>query len=368
MCLVQKFMSRPARAIINLSRLRLNHQVAQSLSPDSKTVAVIKANGYGHGIKEVALALDNQADALAVACIEEALEIRAAGTKSPIIILEGFFDDNEIEIAVANNFWLVLSRIESIESILKMKLKGKLTLWLKIETGMRRFGMPCNDFKNAYAKVLACDFISNDIVAVTHFACADELDNVKTAEQINAFKEITKSLNVQHSLANSSGLLAWPDSHADWNRLGYMLYGNSPFKQAHKNTKNLLPVMTLVSAITSIKSIKRGDCVGYGATWEADRDSTIATVAIGYGDGYPRNARSGTPVLVNGVRVPLVGRVSMGVITIDITDYKNIMVGDDVTLWGDGLSINEIANNAATTGYELLAGMPARVPRIYHDS
>jgi len=361
-------MSRPARALINLSRLRFNLQIAQSLSPSSKTVAVIKANGYGHGLKEVALALDKQADALAVACIEEAMEIRAAGIKSPIIILEGFFDDNEIEIAIANDFWLVISCLESIEKIVKMKLKGKLTLWLKIETGMHRFGMSCNDFKSAYAKVMACDFINNNIVAVTHFACADELDNVMTAEQIDTFKQITTSVKVQHSLANSSGVLAWPASHADWNRLGYMLYGNSPFIQEHINTKNLLPVMTLQSAVTSIKSIKRGDSVGYGSIWIASRDSTIATVAIGYGDGYPRNARSGTPVLVNDVIVPLVGRVSMGVIVIDITDCTNIKVGDDVTLWGDGLSIDEVASNAGTTGYELLAGMPARVPRIYKNS
>ncbi|MFT5757695.1 MAG: alanine racemase [Alteromonadaceae bacterium] len=361
-------MSRPARAIINLSNLTLNLKVAQSLSPSSKTVAVVKANGYGHGLKEVALALDNNADALAVACIDEALEIRAAGVKSPIIILEGFYDKNEVEVAAANNFWLVLSCLESIDSILKMKLKDKLTLWLKVETGMHRFGLSYDDLNQAYAKLLASDAINKNIVIMTHFACADELDNQMTAEQIKEFKTLTVSTNVQHSLANSAGLLAWPESRAHWNRPGYMLYGVNPLKHDHINAKNLKAVMTLKSAITHIKSIESGDSVGYGSAWTADRDSTIAIVAIGYGDGYPRNARNGTPVLVNGVRIPLVGRVSMGVITIDITDNKNIAVGDEVILWGDGLSISEVASNAGTVGYELLAGMPARVPRIYQES
>lgn len=361
-------MNRPARAIINLSNLRHNLQVAKSLSPKSKTVAVVKANGYGHGLKEVALALDSDADALAVACIEEALEIKATGVKSPIIILEGYFDESEIEVAVTNDFCLVLSRLDSVESILKMKLKGKLTLWLKVETGMHRSGMSADDFNKAYAKLIKSELINRDIVVVTHFACADELDNPMTTKQIAEFTLLTSHLNVQQSLANSAALLAWPASHAHWNRPGYMLYGVSPFKQKHINTKNLLPVMTLKSAITSIKSIKRGDSVGYGSIWTAGRDSTIATIAIGYGDGYPRNARSGTPVLVNGERVPLVGRVSMGVIIVDITDFKNIIVGDEVILWGNGLSISEVASYADTVGYELLAGMPARVPRIYQDS
>jgi len=361
-------MSRPARAIINLSKLKLNHNVAQSLSPDSKTVAVVKANGYGHGIKEVALALDSDADALAVACIDEALELRSIGVKSPIIILEGFFDESEVHVAVANNFWLVLSRLESIDGILKMKLKDKLTLWLKVETGMHRFGLSFDDLNKAYEKLLVCHSINKDVVVMTHFACADELENNMTADQIAEFRKVTADLNVQHSLSNSAALLAWPESHAHWNRPGYMLYGENPLDQEHVNAKALKPVMTLISAVTSIKAIKTGESVGYGSMWTATRDSTIATVAIGYGDGYPRNARNGTPVLVNGVRVPLVGRVSMGVITVDITDQKHIAVGDDVILWGDGLSISEVASNAGTVGYELLAGMPARVPRVYIDS
>jgi len=361
-------MSRPARAIINLSNLRHNLKIAQSLSPQSKTIAVVKANGYGHGIKEIALALDSGADALAVACIEEALVLRTAGVKSPIIILEGYFDESEIKVAVTYDFCLVLSTLDSVETLLKMKFKNKLTVWLKVESGMHRFGLSADDFNKAYAKLIKSELINKEIVVVTHFACADELDNSMTTEQILEFKTLTANLNLEHSLANSAGLLAWPASHAHWNRPGYMLYGVSPFKQKHINTKNLLPVMTLKSAVTSIKNVKCGDSVGYGSIWAANRDSIIATIAIGYGDGYPRNARNGTPVLVNGERVSLVGRVSMGVITLDITDFKNIVVGDEVTLWGDGLSISEVAEYANTVGYELLAGMPARVPRIYQDS
>jgi alanine racemase len=361
-------MSRPARAIINLSRLKRNFDIAQSLSPNSKTIAVVKANGYGHGLKEVALALDNDADALAVACIDEALEIRAAGVKSPVIILEGFYDKNEVDVAVANNFWLVLSCLESIEHISKMELKGRLTLWLKVETGMHRFGLSYDDFKTAYVKILGCNSINKNIVVMTHFACADELENTMTSDQIIEFKNITSGLNIQFSLANSAALLAWPESHSHWNRPGYMLYGESPLSQEHVNATGIKPVMTLKSAITTIKFIKSGDSVGYGSIWTANRDSKIATVAIGYGDGYPRNARNGTPVLVNGARIPLVGRVSMGVITIDITEQKDIAVGDEVILWGEGLSISEVASHAGTLGYELLAGMPARVPRIYQNS
>ena len=198
----------------------------------------------------------------------------------------------------------------------------------------------------------------------THFASADEADNCQTGRQIALFEQITRDLEGPRSAANSPGILAWPESHFDWIRPGYMLYGNSPFADPLPPAQRLQAVMTLRSAVISLRDVAPGESVGYGASWSAERPSRIATVTIGYGDGYPRLAAHGTPVLVNGHRAPLAGRVSMDMITVDVTDVPGVLVGDPVVLWGPGLPVGEVARHAGTIGYELTTRMPLRTPRV----
>jgi len=205
---------------------------------------------------------------------------------------------------------------------------------------------------------------SDEPVIYTHFASADDVASEQTRHQLQVFDAVCANLPAQRSAANSPGVLAWPEAHYDWIRPGYMLYGNSPMAAPHPNAQALQPVMTLTSAVISLRDVPTGEAVGYAASWTASRASRIATVTIGYGDGYPRLAPNGTPVLVNGQRAPLAGRVSMDMITVDVTDLPGVRVGDTVVLWGDGLPLAEIAGHVGTIGYELTTRMPARTPRV----
>jgi alanine racemase len=369
-------MSRPTQALINLVALKHNVKVTKSLSPQSKIMAVIKANAYGHGLSQIGQALDKEVDALAVACIEEALTLRKAGINLPILLLEYAFDANEISIAAEQNFWLMLTRAETVDTLLSIKVTSPVGVWIKVDTGMHRLGLPPEQLNHTYQRLVACAHIQSDIVLATHFACADELDNTMTLKQLNDFEAICNDIQsankLASSLANSAAVLGWPETHSNWNRPGYMLYGNLPFAIDDENhqkisskAKQLKVVMTLQSAIINLREIPIGESVGYGSAWTATRVTKIATIAIGYGDGYPRHAKNGTPVLVNGHRVALIGRVSMDMIMVDVTDLDTVTVGDKAILWGEDLDVNEVAACANTIGYELLAGMPARVPRIY---
>ncbi len=359
-------MARPNQARLDLGALRHNLAHARALAPHSKVMAVVKANAYGHGAVSIAKALAPLVDALAVACIEEALELRDAGITSPILLLEGFFEDSEVAIAAAKNFWLCIDNEWQLACLEALRLEQPVKIWLKIDTGMHRLGIDVKDIGSTLKRLNSCINVIDDIVLCTHFASADKLDNMLTQRQIKRFEQACEAHPGERSAANSSGLLGWPQSHFDWVRPGYMLYGNSPFPAAHQNTAALRPVMTLTSAIISIREVAVGESVGYGAYWTAKRPSRIATVTIGYGDGYPRAARNGTPVLVRGQRASLAGRVSMDMITVDVTDIGDAALGDEVTLWGEGLPVGEVAQYADTIGYELTTRMPARTPRVIY--
>ena len=229
---------------------------------------------------------------------------------------------------------------------------------------MHRLGVAPQRAQEFHQRLHTCDNARDPVVTYTHFASADVLDSDQTQQQLALFEQVTAGLPGPRSAANSPGLLAWPASHYDWIRPGYMLYGNSPFHVPHPSTADLRPVMTLTSAVISLRDVAAGDSVGYGASWVAQRPSRIATVTIGYGDGYPRLAPAGTPVLVNGQRAVLAGRVSMDMITVDVTDLPDVHLGDEVVLWGAGLPVGEVARHAGTIGYELTTRMPARTPRI----
>lgn len=360
-------MSRPTKALIDLTALRHNYRLAQALAPASNNIAIIKANAYGHGAIPIAKSLDDLASTFGVACIEEALDLREAGIKQPILLLEGAFTEDELDIAAKQNFWLVIDNQNQLDAILNAKLPSKLTVWLGIDSGMHRLGFQPDQVQQAFRQLEMSNNVYSSITVASHFACADELDNSFTSEQISCFNQALEGLTASHSLANSAGLLAWPEAHRTYNRPGYMLYGATPFNVPQENADKLKPVMTLQSAIISLRDVQTDESVGYGCSWTAQRPSQIATIAIGYGDGYPRHAPSGTPVIINDERCPLVGRVSMDMITVDVTDLKQVAIGDPVELWGNSLSVNEVATHAGTIGYELLTRMPMRTPRVYVD-
>ena len=364
-------MSRPTAAIIDLQALRHNYGLAESLAPNSQTISMVKANAYGHGAIEVATALASMAPAFGVACIEEAIALRDANISQPILLLEGTFTADEVTQAEHHNLWLMVENQPQLDAILAADLSHQIKVWLGVDTGMHRLGFQPEDLAAAYSALKASPNVHDEIVVTSHFACADDLNNSATSQQIATFdnslpRDSTPAMPMT-SLANSAAILAWPEAQRDWQRPGYMLYGNSPFAEPQANADQLQPVMSFESAVISVREIPAGDSVGYGANWTAQRQSHIATVAVGYGDGYPRHAPNGTPVLVNGVKCPLVGRVSMDMITVDVTDLVNTRakIGDRVILWGPALPVNGVAAACNTIGYELLTRMPDRVPRIY---
>jgi len=357
-------MSRPNQAKLNLKALRHNIGLARKLAPRSRVMAVVKANGYGHGAVAIATALEPLADALAVACIEEAMELREADIKAPILLLQGAFEAAELALAARHDLWATIDNEQQLEWVEDAALPEPIKCWLKIDTGMHRLGVSPESAKDCYQRLANSGNVQEETVLCTHFASADNLDSTQTSDQLTLFERTCADLPGPRSAANSPGLLGWPESHYDWVRPGYMLYGNSPFPGPQPNADKLRPVMTLCSSVISLRDVPAGENVGYGATWTAQRPSRIATVTIGYGDGYPRLAPSGTPVLVNGRRATLAGRVSMDMITVDVTDLDEVNIGDEVVLWGDDLPAGEVARHANTIGYELTTRMPSRIPRV----
>lgn len=355
-------MYRPARAFVNLPALKHNLSYVQSCAPNSKVLAVIKANGYGHGIVRVAHQL-SRADAFGVASIDEAMLLRQKGFLHRILLLEGLFSEAEIPVVIQNRLDLVIHSEYQLDWLLGRKINGLMNVWVKIDTGMHRLGFDCQQLSAIIAKL---ERSTNDfnIHIMSHFASADEeAETAKqfTQQQLDQFQTITQSYSYSKSLANSAGLLCYPESHYNWVRPGICLYGAGQLTAENK----LKAVMQLESKIIAIKTIQVGEYVGYGNSWQAQRKSLIGVIAIGYGDGYPRHAKTGTPVLINGQRAPLIGRVSMDMITVDLTDYIDIPeLGDKAILWGDLLSVDEVASHADTIGYELLCGITQRVPMI----
>jgi len=361
---------RPTSAIVRLSAIRENYRTACRLAPGSQNIAVIKSNAYGHGAVEVARALHGDAPAFAVAFFEEAVELREAGITKPILILQGILGDEKVAEAASSDFWLMLNNQQQIGQVVSSSSTQPVRAWLKVETGMHRLGLEPEDAEIACEALSSSGKIQPGLVLCTQLACADDLSIPVTKQQVGRLRSIAAKHKLPMSIANSAAIMAWPESHDDWNRPGYMLYGNSPFTTSDPD-EGLLPAMTLGSQIMAIRDVAPGEGVGYGLDWVAQRQSKIGIVAIGYGDGYPRHAPAGTPVLVNGVRVPLAGRVSMDMISVDLTDIcgdrDGVSIGDSVELWGETLSVNEVAASAGTIGYELLAGLTRRVPLVYEQ-
>lgn len=359
-------MSRPAIAHIRLDAFRHNYQVAKQLH-GGKSLAVIKANAYGHGAVQCAQAIKNEADGFAVACLEEALQLREAGIKNPILLLEGFFESAELPEIVANDLWTVVHAQWQVEILLAVKLEKPLQIWLKIDSGMHRVGLSSSEYPQAFACLISHKNVEK-IVLMSHFANADNLSSEHTKQQMMLFQQTVQNLGVQKiSLANSAAILGWPQARASWSRPGIMLYGADPLMSY--NTI-LRPVMQVTSQIISIRHIKKGESIGYGSIFTADRETIVGVVACGYADGYPRSS-TGAPVAVDGKMTKVIGRVSMDMLFVDLTDISQAKIGEPkigsgVELWGDQVSANDVAKAAGTIAYELFCNTK-RVQFKYSD-
>ena len=351
-------MPRPIRATISAGALARNLLVAKALAKGAKVWAVIKANAYGHGIERAARAF-GAADGLAVLDFQEAARLRVAGVTKPILMLEGFFKPADIPLLHKYGLTPVIHNPEQVEMFRLASHPGELDVYVKVNSGMNRLGFTTDSLRPAYNAVRMHPHVRS-VTLMTHFADADGAVGVK--EQLGWFRELTKDYDVPQSLANSAALIRFPETHGAWVRPGIMLYGCSPFANRTAEDLDLKPAMTLASELIATQHLHAGERVGYGFGYEAQGEITIGVVACGYADGYPRHAPTGTPVLVNGKRARTVGRVSMDMIAVDISDIPEAYIGSPVTLGGEGLAADEVGAAAGTLSYELLCKLTARVP------
>jgi alanine racemase len=355
---------RPAliRALIDREALRANLRLLRARAGGARVMAVVKANAYGHGLVPTALALP-EADAFGVARLEEGVALREAGVRQPIVLLEGVFSAEQLDEAAQQDFEIVVHATEQIELLERSRSAHRFILWLKIDTGMNRLGFRVAQFAAAHARVRALRAPPRELRLLTHLARADERDCEQTLEQLERFRAVAAPLGLATSIANSAGVLGWSAACAEWVRPGLALYGVSPFAGQDGAALGLRPAMRFETEVIAVREVPEGEPVGYGGAWRAPRHSRIAILAGGYGDGLPRALENGTPVLVEGQRTALAGRVSMDMIAVDITGCAGIHVCSRALLWGPQLPVEQIAVRAGTIPYELLCGVRQRVPR-----
>jgi alanine racemase len=353
-------LSRSATATIHLGALRGNLARVRSLAGGAKVMAVVKADAYGHGLERCARAL-HDADAFGVASIADGLRLRAAGHRQRIVVLSG--PDAASDLAEMRRLRLeAVVHHDAQLAMLEAERGGDpLKVWLKLDTGMHRLGFAPERARELHARLRALPAVDPAIVLMTHFASSDEFDNDLTARQTQRFLDATKNLPGERALSNSAALLGWPNARGQWVRVGGLLYGLSVAEGKTGADFGFAPAMTLTTRLVAINRVARGERVGYGATWECPEDMNIGVAAIGYGDGYPRSARSGTPVHVGDASASVIGRVSMDLLTLDLRNAPAAKVGDEVTMWGPRLPVETIAANANTISYELTCGVTRRV-------
>ncbi|SFE73835.1 alanine racemase [Nitrosomonas sp. Nm166] len=354
-------MPRPTQATIDFSALAHNLAVVRQYAPRSRIMAVIKADAYGHGLLHAANALKT-VDGFALLELDAAICLRDAGYRQPILLLEGFFSTQELGLLEQYQLSTVIHHSEQVAMLLESK--QRVDLFLKINTGMNRLGLAPEQFHKVMS-MFKGNRCANTITLMTHFACADDPSEKESViQQLQYFEMATQGYNYPRSLANSAAIIRYPETHADWVRPGIMLYGISPFPDQTASDLNLRPVMTLSSRIIAIQNLKCGDKVGYHGLFQADRAMRIGIVACGYADGYPRHAPTNTPVLVNNQHTRLLGRVSMDMLAVDLTDIENAELNSPVILWGKEITVDEIAHRAGTIGYELLCAVAPRVEKV----
>lgn len=351
-------MPRPIRAVIDLSAVRHNLGIARQYAGTSQILGVVKANAYGHGLMRILPALE-RCDGLALLEIDAACRLREAGYTKPIVLLEGHFDAHDLQVMIEHRLTPVVHSQSQIDVLAHARPPRALDVWVKMNSGMNRLGFNANEFADVSRRIRGEHQITS-LVLMTHFASSDDGNGVQ--EQIELFTRGSNGLALPRSLANSAALIDYPQSRADWVRPGIMLYGASPFADRSAAALSLRAAMRLQSRIIAIQNVGAGATVGYGMSFRASHDMRIGIVACGYADGYPRHAPTGTPVAVEGVRTRTIGRVSMDMIYVDITALQNAGIGSSVELWGDLVSVDEVATAAGTVGYELLCALAPRVP------
>lgn len=361
-------MTRSTHALINWSHLRHNYGIAKQLA-DGEAYAVIKANGYGHGLVACASAL-SEADGFAVACVDEALALRKAGIQRPILVLQGAYDSEEWQQASEHNLKLVVHHRHQLEQAAAAKLKHKVVCFLKVNSGMNRVGFHLAEVDSTLAYAESLGQIEFECV-MSHFATADEPDSPAFKQQLHYMAQ--RPWHLPFSLCNSAAIFRPRLVEGEFlsdaiSRPGIMLYGSSPLQDKNATELGLKPVMSLRAELISIHAMAQGESIGYGGTWQASRETQVGVVAIGYGDGYPRHAPNGTPVWVSGAICPLIGRVSMDMITVDLTDHPNAQIGDTVELWGEHVDVDQVAKLCGTIGYELFCQITPRVRRLAASS
>lgn len=357
-------MPRPTQITINLSALSQNAALTRTLAAGRKVMATVKADAYGHGARQVCDVLTPWVDAFAVAITEEAVALRDAGVSKPILVLEGPFDREDVEQITRYNLWSVIHSLHQVSLLNGSRQANSLTLWLKVDTGMHRLGIAPDRLPELVATL--ANEGHHPVTLMSHLAFAEQPESSVNQQQNTCWNDLLAGLGpyLASSLMNSAAITQQLALANDWLRPGYMLYGGQP--SVHSRTLPLQPVMRLTSQVMALRRIPRGDSVGYGGRWVAQRDSQIATIAVGYADGYPRNLGNGTPVWIADRECPLVGRVSMDMITVDVTDHPHVHIGSEAELWGEHVAIDRLAELADTIGYELMARLPQRVIRRWH--
>ena len=359
-----------AIARINLSALTHNLSIIHELMPKQKMLAMVKSNAYGHGLVPIVRAMKT-ADAFGVASIAEALQAREAVIDRDFVVMRGFSTEDELSIFFNNPH--LIACIHAPEQVLMLE-RQKITdhrvlrIWLKVDTGMNRLGVPCELFQSVYQRLSALPFIDKQFVVCSHLADADNQDTAFTEKQIAGFNQVTANIVNEKSLLNSAGIVAHANAHYDWIRPGLMMYGISPFAQHGPHDvimQRFRPVMTLESKIIAVKKVNAGEKIGYSCTFTAKNPMKIAIVGMGYGDSYPRNVKNGTPVLIRNTRCSIVGRVSMDMITVDVTHLDHVKIDDTVILWDDRLLVSEIAQCVNTVPHELVCHLTGRVRMVY---
>ena len=353
-------MSRPIQAAVSVSALRHNYAVAKRSAPRSKVFAVVKANAYGHGIERVTRALV-RADGFATVELDGAVAARERGFAEPIVLLEGFFASSELAVIAASDLAVVVHNEEQLRMLETSRPAKPLDVYFKVNTGMNRLGFTTGAALKQLER-LRKSGAAKTITLMTHFATADGPQGID--EAMRRFNQATEGIELPRSLANSAAIFAHPESHADIARLGIGLYGATPFADRTADSLGVKPAMTLTSELIAIQDLQPGESVGYGGAFRSASAMRVGVVACGYADGYPRHAPSGTPVLVGGVRTKTAGRVSMDMITVDLSNIPDARVGTPVTLWGEGLPIDDVATAAGTVGYELMCALAPRVPVV----
>lgn len=352
---------RPTQVFIDTEALTHNVSIVKQYAPRSKIVAMLKANAYGHGLDIVSETLKNTVDMFGVAFIDEALLLRKLGVKTPVLLAEGFFSRDELPLIEAHDLSVVIHNEWQLNTVLEKPLKKKIKVWLKFDAGMHRLGFAETNFMKAYNALSSCDWVHSSIKLMTHLACASEKKHTHTDAQLKHFFQLTRPLNKPLSIANSAAICSRPESHVEYVRPGIMLYGGAPLKNHSAMSLNLKQVMHFQTEIIALRHCKPGGEVGYDATWRSEKNALIATLPVGYGDGYPRHLKRGACVLIDNIRCPVVGLVSMDMITVDVSQIPHVKIADKVTLWNDNLPCQELAEMADTIDYELFCHASLRV-------